>query len=191
MATSTPLLSVLDYQPVDFSFVPNEKFRPNEPLHAQIHTSFNVHQYEDDPRRFAILLQCRLFQSADDENISYTVNFTLLGEFFSTAQLSNAGVPARVVNNAIVILYGIARGIVGQATAGGVHGRFVLPAIVFSELVEQSALRSAETKVLPDETTPRATGSVPHSSQAKPSVDDERAPSGRLRRVAGPPAKKK
>ncbi|NOY64146.1 MAG: hypothetical protein GXO97_01905, partial [Nitrospirae bacterium] len=41
--------------------------------------------------------------------------------------------------NGLVILYGTARGIVAQATANCLHGKFILPSVNFIELVKKKA----------------------------------------------------
>jgi len=41
--------------------------------------------------------------------------------------------------NGLVILYGTARGIVAQATANCLHGKFILPSVNFVELVKKKA----------------------------------------------------
>ncbi len=44
-----------------------------------------------------------------------------------------------IVVNALTQLYGVSRGIVGQATAGGINDRFVLPSVTFDDLVRKGA----------------------------------------------------
>jgi preprotein translocase subunit SecB len=145
-----PLLNVLEYQLRKLSFATDETFRNDAPHTAQISTTFLIARHPEDVQRFGIEFSCRLFKENDGENIPYQTDFSIIGEFASAQRLAPEGVPARVANNALMILYGIARGVVAQLTATGVYGAFVIPAITFDELI-QKAISTGETGVVPDE----------------------------------------
>lgn len=138
MAAPQPLLNFLDYKPARLKIEPVVAYRPDQRQEAQIETTFSVARADADPQRFGLVLSCRFYTATDDQNLPYETEFALLGEFWSLQELREGAIPARVANNALMLLYGVARGIVGQATAGGVHGRFVLPTVVFDELVDRA-----------------------------------------------------
>jgi preprotein translocase subunit SecB len=48
--------------------------------------------------------------------------------------------------NGLSILYGVARGVVAQATANCPHGKFILPSVNFIELMKSKAKESRTKK---------------------------------------------
>jgi hypothetical protein len=156
--SSVPLLNFLDYQLVGVKIQADEAFDADRPGRAQIDASFAVHRHISEPQKFMISLVCRVFRSTKHEdqpvNLPYRVEIGLTGEFFSAVPLAPDGIEGRVVNNALSLLYGVGRGIVGQATGGGVNGRFVLPTITFDSLIEQAAM-NPESQVKADPAPPK------------------------------------
>jgi hypothetical protein len=151
--SSVPQLNFLDYQLVSVGIQADGGFDPRRPERAQIEASFGVHRHTEDSRRFMVSLVARILRSAevDDSpfNVPYAVQIGLSGEFLCAQDQTPEGIEARVVNNALSLLYGVGRGIVGQATGGGVNGRFVLPTINFDALVRKATL-NPESQVRAD-----------------------------------------
>ncbi len=149
---SRPLLSFLDYQQLTLRIEPDQAFDRGRPQSAQIETTFGISRHESERQKFLVVFTCHLFRTDENANLPYEVEVGLHGEFYSNLQLGSDGVPARAVLNALSLLYGVGRGIVGQATGGGVNGRFVLPTVTFDELVYQ-AINNPESQVTADEGT--------------------------------------
>ena len=165
--STRPLLNILDYQPQLLAIIPTAEYRADVPQTAQITTTFNVARHQSENQRFALGMSCRFFADAAEHNLPYTTQIVLSGEFYSLLKLQPNRLPMRVANNALMILYGIARGIVGQATAGGVNGRFVLPSVAFDELVMEATRNPTSGVVLDETAAAAATSGRPAKKQTK------------------------
>lgn len=160
-----PLLNFLDYRLERLRFEPESSFSAETPQRARIEASFGVNRDPKELQRFDVVLNVRFYKDNADENVAYIVDCSLMGEFWANVFLTPVGVPALMVMNALSQLYGVARGIIGQATAGGVHGRFVLPSVTFDELVTQATVDPTSNVItdaahkdlaLPEHVTPQA-----------------------------------
>ncbi len=130
--------------------MPLQGYEAKEPPVADIETTFAIARTEQDPQRFSILFQCDVPGKSKKPNVPYRCTIALSGDFRSMRKLKPTAIPAGVVNNALTILYGVARGIVGQATAAAPAGKFVLPAVTFDSLV-LAATKDPDTTVVLDE----------------------------------------
>lgn len=71
------------------------------------------------------------------KGMPYYLSFSITG-LFSLPEKTDNTTKSNLKNlNAPSILYGIARGIVSQITASGIHGKLILPAVNFVELINQ------------------------------------------------------
>lgn len=164
---SSPLLSFLNYQPLGLKIEPDTNFDRSRPQRAQIEATFGVSRHESATQQFLIAFSCRLFRTTAEDNLPYAVEFGLTGEFLAAQKLEPDGIPARAVNNALSLLYGVARGIIGQATAGSVNGRFVLPTVTFDDLVAEAAAK-ADSQVKGDAEQLIAQGQPPKKRTPRP-----------------------
>lgn len=74
-----------------------------------------------------------------DENPPYSLHLDIVG-YFTFLPGTSDDVMIRMVHlNGSSMLYGIARGFVGQATGAARHGQFLLPAVNFIALLKQRA----------------------------------------------------
>jgi len=144
------LLNFIDYQLSRLHVEPEPSFSPGDPQRAQIQTAFTVGRDPEQKQRFEVTLSANIYKGSADENAAYLVEFTIAGQFWSNVLLTPRGVPALIVINALSLLYGAARGIVGQVTAGGVHDRFVLPSLGFDGLVRRGA-DDPESNIITDQ----------------------------------------
>jgi len=134
-----PLLDFLDYRISRLHIEPEPSFVPAEPQRAKIQTSFGVGRDPDAKQRFEVTLNARIYKEGADDNVGYAVDYTISGIFWSNLFLTSRGVPVTIVVNALTQLYGVSRGVVGQATAGGINDRFILPSVTFDDLVKKGA----------------------------------------------------
>lgn len=136
--TTKPLLTILDFTLLEFSVQRHELYRAGEALQASVRSTYRIGRIDESPERFGIFLTLEYFASKESENIPYDLTIGLSGDFASFARLDADAVPETMVVNALAMLYGVARGIVGQTTAKAAHGSFTLPAITFYDLVADS-----------------------------------------------------
>jgi len=165
---SRPLLNFLDYYLSRLHVEPETSFVADRPQQAQIHAGFVVGSDPDEVQRFQVTLSVKVYKAAPEQNVPYDVDFSVLGEFWANLPLTTRGVPAPVVNNALILLYGVARGVVGQLTAGAVHDRFVLPAVTFANLVERGAQEKDSNVITAEEhnaLTAKTTANVPEEGE--------------------------
>ena len=69
----------------------------------------------------------------------YQLHLKLNGFFSFPEGTEEETIKKMIGLNGLVILYGTARGIVAQATANCLHGKFILPSVNFVELVKKKA----------------------------------------------------
>jgi preprotein translocase subunit SecB len=146
-----PLINVNNFLLHSVSLSPNDNFRPADAVKCQVETGFRADRDPTHDRRFGIRLSLRYHADRmTDANLPYHLRIMLEG-YFECPFAFEGQVPKTVILNSLMILYGIARGIVGQTTASAVNGRFVLPSLAFDDLVnraESSPNRAVETSGL-------------------------------------------
>lgn len=103
---------------------------------------------DDDDPTFLVKLSAEVGRSGEPQegldgvsrpDAPYHIRITVLGVFRTSDTPNDATTEQLVVGNAAPILYGIARGVVGQATSQGLHGRYVLATVNFVELMALKA----------------------------------------------------
>ncbi len=150
-----PILNFLDYEIRRLNIRARDDFEAVRPQKAQIQSGFTVARSPEEPQRFRLTLMCRIFRddpaekSVDDQNLAYDLDLEIHGEFWSVLQISPDTLPATLALNALMILYGVARGVVGQATGGGANGRMILPTVLLDDLVGRST-ENPNSGVAPD-----------------------------------------
>ena len=145
-----PLLNFIDYHLARLRVEPEPSFAPEDPQRAQIQTTFAVGRDPEQKQRFEVTLSVNIYKESADENVPYLVEFTIVGQFWSNVLLTSRGIPVLIVINALSLLYGAARGIVGQVTAGGTHHRFVLPSLSFDDSVRRG-IGDPESNIINDQ----------------------------------------
>ena len=75
------------------------------------------------------------------KGIPYQFRIQLSGVFSIDSQLEDETKGLYLFHNAPAMLYGIARGIIGEVTASGRHERYILPSINFVELNKRQRRR--------------------------------------------------
>lgn len=105
--------------------------------------TFGVYASEAS-ENYRVDMQVLVGKAAAARGFPYRMRLRLSG-IFSFAPATPPNVRERMINvNGPAILYGVARGVVGEATATGPRGKYVLPSINFIEMLERRARQPAK-----------------------------------------------
>jgi preprotein translocase subunit SecB len=148
-----PPLDIRQYEVETFAFYSHPDFDPQRGSAGALDVDFDVTQHADAEREFRIEMRIRLAEKGytADENAPYSITLDIVG-YLSFAEGTSEDLMFRMIHaNGASILYGIARGFVGQATGAAKYGQFVLPAVNFIELMKrrQAELDAEHTAALP------------------------------------------
>jgi preprotein translocase subunit SecB len=129
-------------------------YDPSVPLFSQIEVQFAANAEAGADHRFGVALRLKLHDEGlpRPANMPYWLTIHLSGVFDTRGTVAPTAIPAPLVHNALTLLYGVARGIVGDATSNFPRGRIVLPSVTFDSLVEK-AQRDPATPVVPSAET--------------------------------------
>jgi len=133
-------LNLNDYFIDEFAFAANREREAGSTTSGAIDIDFNINRSSENPLDFMITQVIDINRRDEDfEQGDYRIHLKLSG-FFSFAEgTSEEMINGMIAHNGLSILYGVARGSVADATATSWHGKFVLPAVNFIELVRQKA----------------------------------------------------
>lgn len=148
---ATAALNIREYVADRLEITPREGiYDPNIPVLCQVELGFAAAADESAEHSFRVALRVRLHADglARPANLPYFVTINLQGAFDTPVRIAPTAIPASLVLNALMILYGVARGIVGDATNNFAHGRVVLPSVSFDSIVEKAS-RDSSTPVVP------------------------------------------
>lgn len=138
MITLSPL-QLKDYRVIKFSIEANRSFTlaKREASSDTVEVDFNIAATEEE-KNFFIELHLNLnAKDADFQNHKYRVLLILQGLFSFTDNLPQDQVAPLIVNNGLAMIYSIARGVVGDATGIGMHGKCMIPTINLVEVVNK------------------------------------------------------
>jgi preprotein translocase subunit SecB len=97
--------------------------------------NFDFYRKDEADTRFLVKFSVEIGEG--DTRLPYHIRLLLYASFDASNDANQTLIDQLVAANAAPILYGIARGIVGQTTAQAIHGRFVLPTVNFIELMNE------------------------------------------------------
>jgi preprotein translocase subunit SecB len=134
-----PPLDIRQYEVETFAFHAHSDFDPNRESSGALDVNFSVTQNSDDEREFRIEMKVRLAENGyrPSENAPYSITLDIVGYFLFAAGTSEELMFRMIHANGASILYGVARGFVGQATGAAKYGQFVLPAVNFIDLMKR------------------------------------------------------
>jgi len=137
------LLNINDYIVEELTVKGNDAYRKTaKEVQVQVDIAFNAKRKGKEPL-FMITLIIELNKSKQAfANNAYYVYLKINGFFGFPKETDEETMQKMISLNGLVMLYGIARGVVAQVTANGAHGKFVLPAVNFVELVKNSRTKS-------------------------------------------------
>jgi preprotein translocase subunit SecB len=141
------LLNINDYVVEELTVKGNGDYKkPAKEQEGQIDISFNARRKGKEPL-FMITMTIELNKSKQAfANNAYYVFLKINGFFGFPKETGEETMQKMISLNGLVMLYGIARGVVAQATANGAHGKFVLPAVNFVELIKTGSITKSEPK---------------------------------------------
>jgi len=125
----------------------NNDFQSKEVTKNQLNVDFLILNNKDNPLLFKVVLKIEINKSKKFfESAGFCILMRLSG-FFSVQEKTDENMKKQLISfNAPSILYGIARGIVSEATSNTIYGRYILPTINFVELVKKKAKIKKSTK---------------------------------------------
>ena len=140
-------LNINDYVVEELTVRGNADYKKTEKAHeGQIDIAFNAKRKDKEPL-FMITMLIELNKSKQDfANNAYYVFIKINGFFGFPKDTGEETMQKMISLNGLVMLYGMARGVVAQATANGAHGKFILPAVNFIELIKKSSMSKSELK---------------------------------------------
>jgi len=131
-------LNLIDYYIDDLSFVANRDHVPTDTSCGTIEIDFDLSRNSDNPLDFKISLIVDVNSREEDfQKCDYQIHLTMSGFFTFTEGTTEDTIMNMIAPNGLTILYGLARGMVANATAMSWHGKFVLPALNLIEIIKQ------------------------------------------------------
>ena len=166
------LLNFEEYIVDDLSVRTNTDFKlrkgPGKPveMRGQVKIQFDIKQRKGNDTAYMIPLTIEVNESQDHPASSPYYVFVAIRGFFSFNKREDPETTAKMISlNGLSMLYGVARGIVGQATAACPHGKFILPSMNFVELLKRKASELAGDNARPE--TPKDNSKTPARSRIK------------------------
>lgn len=161
-----PLINISDYTVDHVTFEPLPDYTEAEPVACSISVSFRAERQPENNQFFRVLALFK-FDTADMEpdavpkpNAPCKAAIAITGYFVTAVALPDGEMfPAVVVSNAMQIIYGVARGVIGSVTASLASGKLVIPTVQFEEMVLKApnvvAIDVMKTEsTLPDDPAP-------------------------------------
>lgn len=135
-----PLLNLQGSNLLEISVRTNLDFIQSVDPRTTVGYAFTASRHVSDSRLFRLELRLRI---VPEDNLAkgnpYWIELAIDGYFRSNREIADKEVPAPIIENALAILYGVARGIVSTITGNGAHGKYLLPTITFSNSAEVTA----------------------------------------------------
>lgn len=148
----TPVLLEVDgYNVSAVRFDANPKYNDEQRSTGGIDVDFDVYPHVENPLLFHVAMTIDI--AADEVcNEPYGLYLHLNGYFSFKPEAPEETIRKMLFSNAVPILYGIARGYVGQLTGTAPHGPLMLPSVNFVELADRKreAQESGSAPVLPE-----------------------------------------
>lgn len=133
-------LNLNDYYLDEFSFVVNREHVPSETLCGTIDPDFDISRNSDNPLDFMISMTVDINPREEDfQKCDYRIHLKLTGFFSFIDGTKEETISNMIAPNGLAMLYGVARGVVADATAISWHGKFVLPSMNLTEVIKLKA----------------------------------------------------
>ncbi|HUP61399.1 MAG TPA: protein-export chaperone SecB [Thermoanaerobaculia bacterium] len=158
MPISQTPLDIEGYYVLTFHFGTNDSYVDEKDSTGEVAVDFAVFPHPEDSLRFQIAMSINI-EHAEDRNEPYSLELELYGFFRFKPDTSKDIVNKMLFSNAAPILYGIARGYVGQATATAMHGPLMLPSYNFVALAARKLAKEREQAQQLAQGTPDAAAS--------------------------------
>lgn len=130
----------------EFSLAVNRTFESGEARTGTIDVDFDIKRSGDNPLDFMVTLLVYLNKSDEAfHRADYRIFLKLTGYFSFNEGVTEEAINGMIAPNGLSMLYGVARGIVSNTTATSWHGKLMLPAINFVELIQQKVMTEKKT----------------------------------------------
>lgn len=140
------LLNFEEYFVEEISVKTNPQFEKKGQNEGEIAISFDIKRKDMEPR-FMIPMEIKLNHSKKDSfNAPYQVMLKITGFFSFPKGTDEETIHKMIGLNGLSILYGVARGVVAQATGNCPHGKFILPSVNFIELMKAKSKKTHTKK---------------------------------------------
>jgi preprotein translocase subunit SecB len=148
MQQQTPL-DIESYYVRELHLKTNLDFDDDKPATGELDVDYDVLLHPDDPLRFQVGLSVAVGFDEQRTNEPYSLLVVIHG-FFRFMEGTDDETKSRMMfSNAVPIMYGIARGCVGQATGTGFYGPLMLPPFNFVKLAQDKAQRESDAQPKP------------------------------------------
>jgi len=140
-------LNINDYAVEELTVKGNPEYqKPSKEQQGQIDIAFKMKRKGKEPLfMITMIIELNKSKKAFIANAYYV--YMKINGFFGFPKDTDEETMQKMIGlNGVVMLFGVARGVVAQATANGAHGKFVLPAVNFVELIKNSKISSNEPK---------------------------------------------
>lgn len=144
------LLNIKEYFVDEISIKTNPDYEKKELSCGSVKVEFDIRRSDSNPLEFMIPMTIFLnSEEVDFCNADYCVMLKLTGFFEFAAGADEETINRMIGPSGLSILYGIARGIVAQATGNCWHGKFILPSLNFIEILKERAEQLAKSAARP------------------------------------------
>ena len=111
--------------------------KEGEPIPSNMGVNFNFFR-KGKEAKFKIELDVVVNPNDEDfKKSEYRIRIKMESYLEFDFSVSEKDISSLLIPNGLAMTYSIARGIVGQATGTSLHGKFLLPAVNFIELIKQ------------------------------------------------------
>ena len=147
MPTKHTLLDIYAYYVRAFTLRALDEYDPDRESSGVMDIDYNIGRQQENPKDYRIVMQIDLAKDGytSAENSPYSIATIIVGHFVFAEDAPEDEMQRMIHLNGLSILFGIARGFVGQATGASLHGQFVLPTVDFVQLVNERAERNKAT----------------------------------------------
>lgn len=127
-------------------------FEPEEPIEVDTRFGFNydVAYSQDDPNRYRLTFRVTC-EPGTQPKVGYEIDSEMMGFFSFPEDTPREEMEYLIRLNGSTILYGILRGELASVTGMFPHGKFVLPTVMMSDVVEAVEKERAEKSAAPHE----------------------------------------
>jgi len=137
-----PMINITDYSVDVLTLEPTPSYEPDLPVICNVNVAFSIERQQENNQFFRVRAMFK-FEPTESEdlptNLPYKAAIAATGYFVTPIPLPvGDNISAAIATNALLILYGTCRGIVGTATASGERGKLVIPTVAFDDIVRKA-----------------------------------------------------
>jgi preprotein translocase subunit SecB len=158
MPISQVPLEIESYYVREIHLTTNTDYDPAAPSTGEVDVDFAVSSHPEKPTRFQVAMSISVsLDEKRETNEPYSLHMHLHGFFNFKAETEPETMQKMLFSNAVPIVYGIARGCVGQLTGTAFNGALMLPAFNFVALAEKKkAAKENESRLIAAESNEEA-----------------------------------